>query len=97
VTGSDSPATIPPADFNKPPPNHIYKASIEREEYASERFVRLFKDVVVFLAAITLTGIIAWLCCRAVLSSSANPDEQKWAMSILSGMVGGIVGYLVKR
>jgi hypothetical protein len=97
VTGGESQTPIPPADLSKPPPNHVYKASVEREEYASERFVRLFKDLVVFLAAIFLSGVIAWLCCRALISPSVNPDEQKWAMSILSGMMGGIVGYLVKR
>jgi hypothetical protein len=52
---------------------------------------------VVFSGAIVLVGVIAWLCCRALLSSTTTPDEQKWAMSILSAMVGGIVGYLVRR
>jgi hypothetical protein len=44
-----------------------------------------------------VVGVIAWLCCRALLSAATAPDEQKWAMSILSAMVGGIVGYLVRR
>ncbi len=88
---------LPPFDLSAPPANHTYKASVEREEYPSERFVRLFKELVVFLCAITLVAVIAWLCCRALLSSTTTPDEQKWAMSILSAMVGGIVGYLVRR
>jgi hypothetical protein len=89
----------PPAriDFSTAPPNHQYKASIEREEYPSERFVRLFKDVVLFLAAIVLVGVIAGLCYRALVSPTATPEAQKWAMSILSAMVGGLVGYLVRR
>ena len=87
----------PLLDLSKPLAGHQYKASLDREEYPSERYVRLFKDVVVFLLAVILVGIVAFLCCKALLVPGTQPDEQKWAMSILSAMVGGLVGYLVKR
>jgi hypothetical protein len=83
-------------DFSAPP-NHTFQVNMAREGYPSDRRVRQFKDVVLFIFCLILAGIIAWLCGRALLSTTANPEQQKWAMSIMSGMAGGIVGYLVRR
>ncbi|AUS42324.1 hypothetical protein CYD94_09085 [Ralstonia solanacearum] len=45
-------------DLNNPPPNHNYKVSVEREETAGERWVRLTKDLALFFAALLVFGMI---------------------------------------
>ena len=84
-------------DLQDPPPNHKYKASIEPQETAADIYVRLFKDVVVFLVAVGFVLLIVWLCVQTLLSTSAMPDEKKWAMSILSAAAGGMIGYLIRK
>jgi hypothetical protein len=84
-------------DLSKPPPNHKYSVSIEREETKGERGVRLFKDLALFIVAIGFVALIVWLCYSTLTSSSTTPEEKRWAMSILTGAAGGIIGYLVKK
>lgn len=84
-------------DLNSPPPNHKFSVSVDREETASERGVRLFKDVVLFLVAVGFVLLIVWLCTTTLTAASTSPEEKKWAMSILSAAAGGIIGYLVRK
>ena len=84
-------------DLNTPPPNHKFSVSVEREETAGERHVRLFKDVALFLLAISFVILIGWLCYSTLISLSASAEEKKWAMSILSASAGGMIGYLVRK
>lgn len=84
-------------DLNTPPPNHKFSVSVEREETAGERNVRLFKDVTFFMLAVAFVTLIAWLCYSTLSAPNATADEKKWAMSVLSAATGGIIGYLVRR
>ena len=84
-------------DLDKPPEGHNYKVTVERDETAGERYVRLFKDVALFGAALVLTMAVVTLCFVTVLSATASADEQKWAMSVLSLATGGLIGYLVRK
>ena len=82
---------------NNPPANYRYKVSVDRDETPAERTVRLAKDMMVFLLALLFVGAIYWLCFNSVTSSTSSAEEKKWAMSILSGGAGGLVGYLVRK
>jgi hypothetical protein len=84
-------------DLNNPPANYRYKVSVDRDETPAERCVRLGKDVSVSLLAVLFVGAIYWLCYNTVTSVTASGEEKKWAMSILSGGAGGLVGYLVRK
>jgi len=84
-------------DLNSPPPNHKFSVTIDREETGADRRVRLFKDVALFLVAVSFVVLIAWLCYSTLLSTTATADEKKWAMSVLSAATGGIIGYLVRK
>jgi hypothetical protein len=84
-------------DLNKPPPNHKFNVSVEREETDGERKVRLFKDVALFVVALLFVSLVVWLCYSTLTSTSASADEKKWAMSVLSAAAGGIIGYLVRK
>jgi hypothetical protein len=84
-------------DLNKPPPNHTFSVSVDREETEIERNVRLFKDVALFVVALGFVVLIAFLCYSTLVSAMASGEEKKWAMSVLSATTGGIVGYLVHK
>lgn len=84
-------------DLNNPPANHNFNVSIDPAETKEERFVRLFKDVLLFLFAMTVAAVIVWLCYSTLDSSSATAEEKKWAMSAMTGALGALVGYLVKK
>lgn len=84
-------------DLNSPPPNHNYNIKVDPKETDGERAVRLFKDVALFLVAIGFVVLIAVLCYGTLTSSTATAEEKKWAMSIISGAAGGIIGYLIRK
>ncbi|MGO9675192.1 MAG: hypothetical protein ACLPSF_13675 [Methylocella sp.] len=84
-------------DLDSPPPNHKYSVSIEREETEWEQYVRLFKDVALFVVAVGFVILIVSLCYETLSSSAASAEEKKWAMSVLSAATGGIVGYLLRK
>lgn len=50
-----------------------------------------------FLLAVGFVRLIVWLCVSTVWSASAQAEEKKWAMSILSAAAGGIIGYLIRK
>ena len=70
---------------------------MEREETRGERFVRLFKDVALFVVALSFVILIVWLCYSTLVASTASAEEKKWAMSVLSAATGGIIGYLLRK
>jgi hypothetical protein len=84
-------------DLNNLPPNHRYKVMLEREETTAERNVRLGKEVVVFVLAAVFVSVIYWLALNTALSPTAQVDEKKWALSVLSAGAAGLVGYLVRK
>ena len=84
-------------DLDSPPPNHKFSVSVEREETGAERAVRLGKDVALFATALGLIIIVAWMCVDTIRSSTTSADEKKWAMSILSAVTAGLIGYLIKK
>jgi len=83
-------------DFSAPP-NHTFKTTIEREEFQSERLVRLVKDAAVSIAALALLGMVAWLCTRTLVTPGESEEAQRWAQSILFSLATGTVAYLIKR
>jgi hypothetical protein len=84
-------------DLDSPPPNHEFDISIKREEFASDRRVRQFKDVVLFLVAVGFVITIAGISIHTLYSPAASADEKKWAMSLLTGAGGALIGYLVHK
>lgn len=84
-------------DLNTPPPNHKYKVSIDREETKGERFVRLSKDLVLFMFAIALVALCIWICYDTLQNDNASADAKQFAMSIISATATGMVTYLVQK
>jgi hypothetical protein len=86
-----------PIDLRHPPEGHNYKVAIEKNEAKAEMYVRLGKDVALFCVGLTFVGLMTWLCIDTLRSEKAPPEEKRWAQSVLSIAVGGIIGYLVKK
>jgi hypothetical protein len=84
-------------DLNNLPPNHRFRVSVEREETSEERYVRLTKDLGIFVLAAVFVSAIYWLAFVTATSATATPEEKKWAMSVLSAGAAGLVGYLVRK
>jgi hypothetical protein len=74
-----------------------FSVSVEQEETTGERHVRLINDVVLFIVAISAVVLIAWLCYSTLSAANTTAEEKKWAMSVLSAVTGGIIGYLVHK
>ncbi len=70
-------------------------ARLQREGW--EHKVKPLKDVALFLAALLGAVVIVYYCLTVLNDPAAREDTQKWAMSILSGAVSGIVGYLLGK
>ena len=84
-------------NLNNPPADHHVSISMGRSETAGERRVRLFKDVIVFSLAALFVSLIVWQCYATVGAAEASAEDKKWAMSILTAITSGLVGYLIKK
>jgi hypothetical protein len=84
-------------DLNNPPADHNLTVKVEKTESDGDRYVRLFKDVLLFLVAVGFVVMVAWLCVETLHSASATAEEKKWAMSVIAAATGGIIGYLVRK
>lgn len=81
-------------DLNNLPDHRV---SIMPAESLLEQRVRLGKDVVRFAFAMIMVLAILVICLATIFSSAPNPEGKKWAMSIMTGATGGLIGYLVRR
>jgi hypothetical protein len=52
----------------------------------------LGKEVVVFTLAAVFVCVIYWLAFNTATSPTAQLDEKKWALSVLSAGAAGLVG-----
>jgi len=39
--------------------------------------------------------LIGWICVLALFSTHSTAEEKKWAMSTITAISGGLVGYLI--
>ena len=83
-------------DLSAPPQNHTYAVSLCPEEKNSDSFVRLAKEIILVMLAAGFVILIGWICVQTLFSTQATAEEKKWAMSTISAISGGLVGYLVQ-
>ena len=60
-----------------------------------DRFVRLAKEIVLVGLAAGFVVLIGWICFQTLFSMQATAEEKKWAMSTITAISGGLVGYLI--
>lgn len=83
-------------DLSAPPQNHTYTVSLSPEEKDSDRFVRLAKEIILVVLASGFVMLVGWICVQTPFSTQATADEKKWAMSTITAISGGLVGYLIR-
>lgn len=84
-------------DFSSPPPGHQVTLKVEAVETPGDAWVRWTKDVALFAFALGVVATLLLVCYQTVSGTVATADEKKWAMSIITALAGGLVGYLVKK
>lgn len=82
-------------DLSAPPRNHTYTVSLCLDEKKGDRFVRLAKEIVLVGLAAGFVILIGWICVQALFSTHSTAEEKKWAMSTITAISGGLVGYLI--
>ena len=83
-------------DLSAPPQNHTYTVSLSSEEKDSDRFVRLAKEIILVVLAAGFVMLVGWICVQTLFSTQATADDKKWAMSTITAISGGLVGYLIR-
>lgn len=80
----------------KPTEDAADKAARLAQEAADSQLRRL-KDTWLFFAAMLGTGIVFVGCAyMAFFRTDGQPEDRKWAMSSVSAILAGLIGYLVK-
>lgn len=85
-------------DLKDPPSGHKFDVRLMAIETEGDRKSRIFKDLVVFVVAMVFCIAILGFSAYVVATDGAeNESTYRWTLSVLSGGVGGLLGYLVKK
>ena len=87
-------------DLSKPAPaGHEYTVKLDPKETTGDALVRHFKDLVMFVLAVTFVVAIVWYLYDSVFKEGRTPsaDDKRWAQSVLTAILAGLVGYMVKK
>lgn len=71
--------------------------TLSKKETDSERWVRLVKDLTVFLLAICILLLALVWSGWILFHPAASDDSKHTAQTILIAIVSGLVGYLVRK
>ncbi len=82
-------------DLNTLPPDLL--ATLTKKETDGERRVRLLKDMAVFAFALIVLGAAFLWSADITLDHAASPDDKHTAQTIIAALVGGLIGYLLKK
>jgi hypothetical protein len=58
---------------------------------------RRWRDGSLFAVCLAATTVLGYVCVGIVLSVTASPDDKKWATSLITLIVGGIIGFLTGK
>lgn len=72
------------------------QATLTKKETDDERRVRLIKDLTIFFAAVVVVAA-AFVWAAWVALSGHEPDQRPVAIPMLTSIVGGLFGYIVKK
>jgi hypothetical protein len=84
-------------DFDKVPTGHEVSVKVEKSEAAGDAWVRRLRELVLMTCAVFGAGTFLWICFQTITNPSSSADDKKWATSIITAVVGGLVGALVKK
>ncbi len=71
--------------------------TLSKKETDSERWVRLVKDLIVFVLAICVLVLALVWSAWTLFERSASADNKHTAQTVIIAIVSGLVGYLVRK
>ena len=83
-------------NLDQVPEGHEVSVKLEKSESDGDARVRRLKDLALFFSALAGVFILLSLCIYVAMTSP-SPEDKRWSTSILTAIVGGLVGYLVKK
>ena len=94
------PAAVTSPLTTTPPINiagHNTTLSVEPEEHADDRRLRLHKDKVLFWFCLAAVTVALLACGYALLFTSLSSDDKRNVFAILTLILGEIIGYFLKK
>ena len=85
--------TTPPINIA----GHNTTLSVEPEEHADDRRLRLHKDRVLFWFCLVAVAASLIACGYALLFASLSSDDNRNVFAVLTLLLGGIIGYFLKK
>ncbi len=82
-------------DLKTLPPD--LQATLSKKETDGERWLRLVKDSVVFAFAVILLIIAAYWSLKTMSDPAASAENKHTAQTMITAIVGGLIGYLLKK
>ena len=84
-------------DFDKVTDGHEITVKVEKSESEGDALVRRIRELVLMVCAVAGAAVFLWICYQTVTNPNSSPDDKKWATSVITAVVGGLVGALVKK
>jgi hypothetical protein len=94
---SRSKQETPARSFTFPGDAVVEEFRIRSPENDLERKHRLRKEASIYIVALLIIVVTAIYCFWVLFHPAYPREDRQWAMSILGGLIGGIVGYLYGR
>ena len=84
-------------DFDKVLAGHEVSVKIEKSESDGDANIRRIKELVLMACAVFATAVFLWICYQTVTSTTASPDEKRWAQSIITAALCALIAAVVKK
>jgi hypothetical protein len=86
----------------------VYDVSLRSQEDPQERVhrhrvewldarVQQGKSIFLFVFALGGIGVVLWYCLTTLLEQTTAPDEKKWALSAVTAIISGLIGFLTGK
>jgi hypothetical protein len=77
--------------------NYPSEIEVQFEQEVNDARLERRKDTMLFWTGIILVATLSGICVWTVISEKFSADEKKWAISVLTLIVGAISGYMIGR
>ena len=60
------------------------------------RNARIFNEIVLLIFGIAIVCFMLYFCISTIQSPISSPDDKKWAQSMLTLVLGSVIGYVTR-
>ncbi len=89
------PNLLEQATFARIPTKEETKSKIKLEQWQAMK--KHILDIAISVFALASTSYFIYYCFAVLNNSLASADDKKWAMSLITLITSGVVGYLVGK